>query len=444
MRPVKEKDVLSETARRVYRELFPPPVAVQRSFPEGYQSDFMKHKSGEAAGKVRENKREPTSPLRLRVVSKTEGEPFIPDLLKIINYARSYVESEEKSPKLKPIIGELPNLIGQVLCLVAGLPYVVRGGTGSGKTLTTDKVLALLPAEEIYVASESTESAFYRDCHNINGARILYAPEIQKAVSNKMVREMVKNLTEGKTAGRRRVDWWGNVQMDQINSGIIFVATCALENDYMKKEDKELKRRILNFYTDESEEHIKEANQYQASQRGPSRVRNVLRRKDYRQLAEHVRSCMDKRFDFVDPFESFLGEIIPGTPKSIGYKEHYFNLLDACAKFHHPCLVIEGNKLYLSLEDHFIVYSLYHRSFCQTLAEFDSEPKWQRLIEEAQRPVNWQEWWEKGCRAMAETDKSPAQPLYLRWREMQLSEEGLGAYNPFNGEGVLLLKAEGS
>lgn len=346
---------------------------------------------------------------------------YKPTIDEVKEYARSYLEEREQEPQFKPIVGEEANIIGQVLCIVAGLHYMIRGKSGSGKTALVDKVLGLIPSALVYKVGLVSELALFRDTENINRAKILYIPEIQKAYQkhNSPTVELLKDITEGKRSERRRLNTRGKVSLDIVTEGKMAVVTGASENKYMEHEDIELKRRLLHFYTDESQEQIENINKFYTQLRNPNRSIPRYSTQKYDLLSAHIQQALARQFTFDDPFFTCVEQIIPAVPKSPSYQQYYYALINASAKFHFRDRLIQGKKLYISLHDHFLAYSLYHSSLLETLRELNPGSGEQELIEKSSSPPDWNSWWQQGCLTMKEAT-APGQNLYEEWKELHL------------------------
>ncbi len=446
MKGLKKRDLLSQRAQRVYQQLFAEESAPIISLQE------HRRMIPEILRGLPPEPRQPSRPsLEQQVVSISSGMKFrglpekvlsdyLPRVADIREYARSYVQGQEHDSQFRPIVGEEANIMGQVFCLIVGRHYMVRGGSGSGKTIMVDKVLGLLPEQQIYRAGLSSEVALYRDAPAINQARVIYIPEIQKVMSKKMspAKELIKDLTENKSSERRRAHSNGQVVTDSITKGKIIVLTGAVENSYMDNEDVELKRRVVHFSTDESEEQIRKINDFYAQQQGPVYVREVFSAERFTALSSHVQQCLDFSFEYIDPFSYSLRQIIPDVSKSAALSQDYYNLLRACAKFHYKERLIDGNKLYLSLQDHHLVHSLYHPAFLNTLRTFNKESLGQEKIALAATSPSWPQWWEQACRIMEQGDQSEGKKLSTQWKEKQLRDNCLYVTNPCTDELLIL------
>ncbi len=435
MLQLQEKDFISESGRRAYQRVMgavrgSKVVELEESKEEIVRSVPSRGKVLSLESKIGRSYRK-TFPVPEKV-SK-----YISFLGEVVKYARALVEGHEQDNRFKPVIDEDANMLRQVLCLVGNVHYMLKGSSGSGKTHLVDKILTLVPEEEVYRAGLSSEVAHFRNAKNVNGASIIYIPEIQKLVNsrkNSPVREMVKDLAENKSSQRSRVTPQGEVATDLIRSGKMIITTAALEGQYLGEEDRELKRRLIYLNTNESREHLQKVNDYKANSRLRGREEFSFSELDYNRLKEQIQDYRNRDFEVVDPFSLCLRELIPDVPKSVGYSEHYFKLLDACAKFHYPQRTVVGKRLYLALEDHFVVHSLFYDSFFKTMGEL-SGPE-EAVAEELFNPisVDWSQWWEKGAEIMQNDPQ-----VYSSWKEAQMSKEGI-YLNDHLGNQVLLSK----
>lgn len=444
---MKNDEYISETARRLFspsKDIVRSPELTEDVLSQQIPSNFIetddcpssKRIQGKPQLRIIDGEKSfPKKPTDIPF-ENLEEKVYKPSVLDIKNYASSMVEGK-KQKRFLPVVDEVRNVLAQTFCLAGKINYLSKGNSGSGKSHLTDKVLALLPDDFVYKAGLSSETALYRDAERINRARVVYIPELQKAVSKKSscIVELIKDVTEGKNSERTRVSPNGAIVVDLITSDKIVVATLANENNYCKDEDLELKRRFLELSTNQSEDHLRMVINYKAEQRGPNRNRTVFSATDYERLSHHIVECLNLEVDFVDPFYTSLSTIIPETPKSLSYSEHYYNLLNACATFHYKERHIENNTLFISLEDHFIVHEIYHNSFCDSLLEFDNEERWVQRIQESKKSVDWKSWWNEGCKIMESAYDSQT---VSSWKNSQLDGENILLSNPHNGEKITL------
>jgi len=84
-----------------------------------------------------------------------------------------------------------------------------------------------------------------------------------------------------------------------------------------------------------------------------------------------------------DPFAPAIADYIPLTQRSPSFQTHYNNLVAASAIFNHNrrLVVNEGgsgenlNTVFTSLEDHRLVFSLYHAQMLAAMEQIDQRPE---------------------------------------------------------------------
>lgn len=258
------------------------------------------------------------------------------------------------------LVGERETSVLQTLGAVKLLSFGIESLSGSGKSYSAELLMKLLPKGTVYKMELSSKTAELYNTDEINKAKIIYIPELQKAMnSNPLVIEMLKNITEGKDAVRNVRDQANGANKKLIikgDKGVIF--TLATENAF--KYDAEFGRRVFILHTDISTEQTERILEQYA-------MRNIKRMKDFSHLSEHIRECMDSQYDVVNPFAEYIVSRIPKVLKARSYAKHLFNLIDACSTFNHRQRESSDSKLFASLEDVFVVNELYGRQFLKSL-----------------------------------------------------------------------------
>ncbi|MFH1769981.1 MAG: hypothetical protein ABH828_00305 [archaeon] len=277
----------------------------------------------------------------------------------------------------KGIVGEENLLCSMTIAAVNGSSFGVEGYSGSGKTFIVDKLIEILP--DVYQIQQSSNLAVFYDMENINGSKFIYIPELQKAMKNKnaAIIEVIKDLTEGKDSNRIVTQVKkNNVTEYSIKSGVSIIYTLAIENNF--KKDSESSRRLIRFKTDSSQEHLDEIHNYKAKQRYSIGETEIEKKVLESRVTKHLEQIIGiENVNIIDPFSNYLVEMIPKTQKSVGYIDHYYSLLDGCAKFHfneRQKVSIDGQIYMLTnLEDHFNVFNMYFKEFIQTLKDMSNE-----------------------------------------------------------------------
>jgi len=342
------------------------------------------------------------------------------------------------------VIGEEKNAICIYLATANNSSFGVEGPSGSGKTFLVDRLIDLIPDNDLYKIDLFSKMAVFYDAEYVNGRGILYFPELQKAMNDKKspIIEVIKNLTEGKSVKRivTNNSKTGN-QLYQITKGKMVIYTLAFENDF--KKDDETSRRFMRFNTDGSTKHFEDIQNYKAQRRASidSLTLDIDGMKSM--LSKHlydVRKLKDTLV--IDPFAQYLNEFVPQTQKSIGYVDHYYHLIDACVKFNHKNRTkfsVNGKDMIIAdLEDHFQVYNLYYNEFVKSVDELDKSLEDQSAAandsvrvdesmkdETSKNVPDWQACFKNGINVLADTLNSTRlnkDQIIQSWYNHQVSE----------------------
>lgn len=332
-------------------------------------------------------------------IEETSNRPSTKNSMSLYDIVRHY--------NYRGVVGEENLVSGITLAAIGGSSFVVLGYSGSGKTFIADRMIDLL--FDVYKLQQSSDTAIFNDTERINGSRFIYIPELQKAMKNKKstVIEAIKDLTEGKDANRIVTSKKGEgIIKYSIKKGVRIIGTLAIENDF--KMDEESARRLIHFRTDSSEKHLNEIHDQKAKRRytliGGKKAATALEER----IREHVHECIELgEINIIDPFSVYITELVPKTQKSVGYIDHYYSLLDACARFHfnqRTRFEINGEVyLMVNLEDHYNVFQIYFKEFIQTLKDFSKENE-EPLKELANIPEpDWKKCFAEGYKVVTES-----------------------------------------
>jgi hypothetical protein len=325
--------------------------------------------------------------------------------------------------KSKGIVDEEKLCILQTLCAINSLHFGIEGHTGSGKTFLANALIDLLPDNYVYEIQLASNTAPFVDSENINGKKFIYIPELQKPLEKKnfAIIEAIKNITEGKDTVRQVTKKMDEAVRYVIKAGATVFYTLALENNF--KLDSETSRRFIKFYTDSSPEHIERVKKSKAAARLNS---NNGHAELSLKLSTYINSCVDcSDLLSVDVFSVPMQEYFPTTLNAVSLMNHYYKLLDASAKFNLARRVREENKIFLNLEDHYNIYSLYYTEFCSQLADPLFEKK----------SIDWQNVWEAGSSKLRESYPQ----VYEKWAGSQVHDNKITAKNPLTNESVVLI-----
>ena len=332
------------------------------------------------------------------------------------------------------VIGEGSLCILQALCAANRISFGVEGASGSGKTFVLDALLGLLPDEAVYRVGLSSDNAIFNDTEKLNNAEFVYIPELQKAMGKKTgsTVEAIKDLTEGKDAVRVVTAKKGKCSESRIRKGKAIIYTLAAENRFRK--DVETRRRFVVLHTDITAQHVGDVLAKKAESRC-SYAEEQFSEGDFDALKSHLWECCIAEYLFKDPFSVYMARHIPNIPKSVGFVDHYYALLDACAKFNYPKRAEFAGQMFLSLEDHYLVHALYHNDFCANLSSICANGE-ANVVDSAKGNVDWQQCWDAGVNVM----KLNFPHIYDKWIELQSRDGSVSSYNPIKNEKVILAK----
>lgn len=299
--------------------------------------------------------------------------------------------------KNEGVVGEEKLCLKTYLAGANNLSFGVEGYSGSGKTYIVDKLIKLYNENEIYKLDLSSKMGIFYD-QTINNYKTIYIPELQKALQERgtPIIEVVKNLTEGKSVKRivtntkRKGSKTYNIQ-----EGKSIIYTLASENHY--KKDEELNRRFLRFHTDNTQEHIDKILNHKSQRR--QKIQNTQQTNIETKVKNHFNNLRELNINIFDPYSTNILEYLPRTQKTIGYIDHYFNLIDSITKFHHE----QRNKFQIknqtyiitNIEDHQIIHAIYYQEFLETLKGFSKRNNLEEEIQEIKKlekkQINWEE-----------------------------------------------------
>ncbi|MBW2988092.1 hypothetical protein DRJ48_04435 [Candidatus Woesearchaeota archaeon] len=272
--------------------------------------------------------------------------------------------------KSKGLVGEEKLAILQTLGAIHQLSFGIESLSGSGKSFTIEILISLLPKGDVYRMELSSKTAEMYNAETINRAKIIYIPELQKAMSssNPIVVEVLKNITEGKDAVRRVRDQASKSVVNytiQAGKGVIF--TLATENAF--KYDTEFSRRVFILHTDISKEQTDRILRSKARARHPTlQNQNLITPEEEEALKRHIAECLHTDgLVFENPFSDYISSYIPRTIRSRSYDDYYFDLVEAMALFHYNQRLNEDGVVFIELQDVYAIQELYWHQFCKSL-----------------------------------------------------------------------------
>ncbi len=278
---------------------------------------------------------------------------YRPDLHDVVDYYCS-----------RNVVGEQDVCVLQTLGAINKLCFGIDSLSGSGKSFLVNALIDLLPDGSVYSMELSSKTAEFYQAEQINQCDIIYIPELQKAMSSKLVVEILKNLTEGKSAVRTVRDQSVRQNMKYVISadkGVVF--TLATENPF--KYDREFARRVFVLHTDVSPEQTDRILKHKARSRHKSLETDV--ELSFDALRAHIARCLDQEFSYENPFADYISEQIPRNIRARSYDDHLFNLINASTKFHYPSRMFGDGLLFVSIGDVYHIYNAYWEQFIHGL-----------------------------------------------------------------------------
>ncbi len=398
----------SETGRRLYRQIY------GKDIPQNNTSTINRPPDIPPSPRKYAPK-----PLEFPVKEESKYQPSLTKLVDFF-YDQKVVDEEQ-------------TCILATLAAVYGLHIGIEGPAGSGKSHIVKAMLPLLPKEQVYVLSLATDKAIFYDADRVNKAKFIIAPELQKPVKdrNGSTIEVLKDLGEGKNVERIVTKPNGQVFHQVINSkGKVVIYTLATENLF--KKDAELGRRFVALYTDTSGQHIQNVLEAGAVHRLQGEQKRNLSLEETKSLQDYVSYLiMLQGLEFRDPFAPFMRQYIPQIPRAVSFVNHYDNFLNAMAKFHSNSRLRKGRSVFLSLEDHFLLFNLYHENFLENLSAISGEGE-KEAIRKVERNVDWQACLQSGVQMMQQYYPD----LTLSWLEHQLQEGTVSVVHPIIREKI--------
>lgn len=266
--------------------------------------------------------------------------------------------------KQKGLVGEEGNSVVQTLAAINGISFGFYSKSGSGKSYLVDVLMDLLPGNSVYKMELFSETAGFYDCAEINKAKIIYIPELQKAMkkTNSIAAELIKGISEGRDV-TRVVTQGTSTRRYTIRADKSIAFTLASENEF--KYDEELARRVLFLYTDESPEQTQNVILYKAAARHANGKNHLMNPEQECVLKRHIANVMDAGFCFENPFAEYLAGLMPASLKSRSYIDHFFDLVEASAKFNHLHRVKEKGTLFLGIEDVSLIVDAYWQNMAR-------------------------------------------------------------------------------
>jgi hypothetical protein len=321
--------------------------------------------------------------------------------------------------------------------------FTIEAPAGRGKTYLISALSKTIPEDIAYTAEFVTEAALFNNYQEINSHKILVLPEYQKMLqSSPKIKEVIKTITEGRTASRKKMGDGEDVVEQYITPKCVITAIAdENENKEAVNNDKESMRRFSHIRLDTSLQATESVREYQRQKRSTlPEMQKTAPESLGRRVKQHIADCINLQLENppFDPFSDFMDQYIPMTDKSIAYISDYYSYLDGCAKFHHDKRFLDfctKKILALDLSDHFIIHTIYHPEFCETLKALDSPEQFEQRVQKAKEPVDWKGCFEAGIAKMKE---NLPEHVVEKWVSRQLKDNKMIVQNPVTQEEMVL------
>ncbi len=215
----------------------------------------------------------------------------------------------------------------------------IEGLSGSGKTKLKDALLQLLP-EAMYkeIRSVSGKALFYDSKLREGKIDFLVMAELQKAIGDPKVKEILKDLSEGSSSRHEKV----NSARDGVDTLEIkadsLIYTFAIGNEYAKSKnrDAELLRRFLVLHTDMSEEQNRKVT---LADDHPAAEQEAHEYQDQK-FKSYITSCLNSEYEVYNPFLDYLITALPPSLSSRNnnmksFKRYLRKLIAGSTIYHH-------------------------------------------------------------------------------------------------------------
>lgn len=261
----------------------------------------------------------------------------------------------------------------------------LEGDAGSGKTTIKDTTISLLPEDQVYTWSLSSETAPFYDNERINQCRYIDFPEFNKGAPKGVVSlatEIMKDLGERKDAARRVTDVIGaNQGGAPVRELRIrykpFHSTVATESDVLIGE--EIKRRVVSITTKADREQTKRVLRHKGEKRMFPLREPEMTGLEAALLRGYVLKAIDAdngKNTFINPLGTLISESVP--PRFTSARTMVDYLLDACeavTKFYKPQRKAIGSAAYVTPGDCYEAMRVYRTVFLNGVLKLDASKK---------------------------------------------------------------------
>jgi hypothetical protein len=290
-----------------------------------------------------------------------------------------FIEGGDGKQKYAPLIGEQANAIAALVAFTMGdAPVIIRSWAGTGKTVISNTLWSLIPADMRYEVEMGSALALWSQTQAIREARFIFFNELQNSADNAEVEKVLKLWGEGRAAHRSVTDVTRGGPEDDRNAEQVldykpFFTTVAVENTAGKKLwNDEFSRRMIDLYTDVSEDQTARITKYMLAmyERG---VKTLATMTDSQKevLREHIKRSVYFRDEHVKeyrfPAASAMVSQIPTkfvqSRSAIGL---LIRMMNAFAVFNYKNRILTTDGILLvAPEDLYLTWACYGKRFAQ-------------------------------------------------------------------------------
>jgi len=425
-------------SEEVFAEPEQPPTELPQPAPQSA------HLPGTLEGKV--------SSIPLPVLSEpyARGDDVFSELITYFHANKIYGQES------KPVLEEDANCLLATVAAASRLSLLIEGASRSGKSLIINKMCKLLTST--VTLNVCSNKALFDLADIVNQSDFLYITEYQAAIEdNPAMKEAVKRLSENEDATND-----SNGQTKTIYGNVTILSTGADENKRTQKRDVEVSGRFIILKTRSDPEKTDIICKY-LDGLADGTIKDIAYSKNrFDKLKNHIKDALDDRTTgFENPFAKYFGENhLPNTQKSVHYRNLYHSMINVFTKFdRHNRVKKENGKLLTSIADIYLVYTLYHKTYCntlkrlssqsfeaveKTLSEVEKEERRKEYENEIakvdavmQKEINWQEIWNSAYSHMKQNNP----PLADEWAKLQSKGEKVVVYDPILQRDIYLCDA---
>lgn len=255
------------------------------------------------------------------------------------------------------LVGEKQTFLTGACALITWKPlgFGIISASGAGKSMTMDLLVgdghddrvSLFNSKYFYFKDAGSATSFWYDAPLIKTKRGMILKELQKDQSHDSV-EMIKSVTEGKSAMRKVTDKPNEGVIEQSIPPMPVCFSLAIENEM--KPDAELSRRCITVNTDVSKKQTENVLIKKAERLWDVKSNRLLSDEEEKQVRMLVDVVANTDVEVLNPFAPFyaseIAKIAPDQ-KTRSLMGHFWNVIEGVAKINHlnnPIYIKGGKK----------------------------------------------------------------------------------------------------